>query len=296
MIGLVGAVDRRERMKRGTLSVLVATGASMGLAPVALADYTNNILITGYWPQTNNMLRPFSTNSAQNPDGWVGENWQGQGWDIHGYFPEFPGGPISPGFWGKGEGDFEVDYQDTHADWNRIIGEIQPAAIITFSRGRAGSNWEIEGRLRWWSPNQWLNDYEGVLKPTADMAIFDDLTPLEFYDSALPVDDILQAVADTGAVDSVFIDQAGGGRFLSEFIGMHGMWNHLMNEGEDSVARSFAAGHIHVGIDTPLAAAEIATEATLMALTNHLNEIVPAPGSALLLAGGLAGLSARRRR
>ena len=46
------------------------------LIPIARADFTNNIMLTGYWPQTNNMLRAFSTNPDQNPDGWIGENWE----------------------------------------------------------------------------------------------------------------------------------------------------------------------------------------------------------------------------
>lgn len=273
--------------------VLLALGGIVATAGSAWADYTNNILITGYWPQTNNMVRQFSTNPAQNPS-WQGGNWEGRGYNIHSYFPEFPDGEISPGQWGKGEGDFEVDYQDTHADWVRIVDEIKPAAIITFSRGSSGSNWELEGRLRMWSPTQWINDYEGARRPTADMAIFDDMAP-GFYDSALPLEAISQAVLDEGAISNVFTDTLGGGRFLSEFIGMHGLWYHQMNSGEDAAYRSFAAGHIHVGIDTPLEAAERSTEATLRALTEYLDTVVPTPGTVgVFIAAGL--VAGRRRR
>jgi len=65
---------------------------------------TPNIMITGYWPPTNEMLRQFSNNPAQNPNGWVGGDWEGRGYNIYAFFPEFPQGL------GKGEGDFEVDY------------------------------------------------------------------------------------------------------------------------------------------------------------------------------------------
>ena len=56
------------------------------------ADYTNNIMITGYWPPTNEMVRHFSNNPVQNPGGWVGGNWEGRGYDIYAFFPEFPHG------------------------------------------------------------------------------------------------------------------------------------------------------------------------------------------------------------
>ena len=47
-----------------------------------MPDYTNNILLTGYWPPTNHMLRQFSTDPEQNPGGWRGRNWRGHGFDI----------------------------------------------------------------------------------------------------------------------------------------------------------------------------------------------------------------------
>ena len=36
------------------------------------AENPHNIMLTGYWPPTNDMLRKFSTNQKQNPDGWEG--------------------------------------------------------------------------------------------------------------------------------------------------------------------------------------------------------------------------------
>ena len=40
------------------------------------------ILLTGYWPPTNEMLRRFSTNPLQNPAGWIGEDWEQRGFDV----------------------------------------------------------------------------------------------------------------------------------------------------------------------------------------------------------------------
>ncbi|GAB5495905.1 MAG: hypothetical protein Phyf2KO_09850 [Phycisphaerales bacterium] len=265
------------------------------LAPAASAqsNYTNNILLTGYWPQTNNMLRQFSTNPDQNPDGWAGENWNNSGYNIYAYFPEFPGqtGPS----WGQGQGDFEVDYQDTSADWEAILPTINPAAIMTFSRGAAGSNWELEGRLQMHERRRWLPDYDGDRRPTKDMPVFQALTPGEWYDSSLPMDEIMADINGQDFGVDAFIDNNGGGRFLSEFIGLHGLM-HMINNGSDSDYQTFAAGHIHVGIDTTLEDAERATEITLNNLTSHLDLVIPSPPGGAAFIALTATAFVRRRR
>ena len=267
---------------------LIAQGA------MAQQNYTKNILLTGYWPQTNNMLRGFSTNATQNPGGWIGENWNNSGYNVYSFFPEFPGqsGPN----WGQGEGDFEVDYQDTSADWARILPEINPAAIMTFSRGGAGSNWELEGRLQMHERRRWFNDYDGDRKPTKDMPIFQTLMPTQWYDSSLPMDAIMADINDEDFGVDAFIDNNGGGRFLSEFIGLHGLMHKINNDTAAAEFRTFAAGHIHVGIDTTLEAAERATEISLNNLTSYLDQVIPSPpGGAALLACGAMALVRRRR-
>lgn len=271
------------------LSVALFTGS------VAAQDnFTKNILLTGYWPQTNNMLRGFSTNPDQNPGGWIGENWNNSGYNVYAFFPEFPGqtGPN----WGQGVGDFEIDYQDTSADWARILPEINPAAIMTFSRGAPGSNWELESRLQMREGRGWQSDFTAPTRPTSDMPIFETLTPGEWYDSSLPMDAILSAVDSAGIGVDAFIDNTGGGAFLSEFIGLHGLMHKINNDAPGAEFRTFAAGHIHVGIDTTLEAAELATEITLSELTTYLDTVIPSPpGGAVLLAFGARALVRRRR-
>ena len=46
-----------------------------------------NVMITGYWPPTNEMLRRFSPDPVQNPDGWIGGNWEGRGFNVYAFFP-----------------------------------------------------------------------------------------------------------------------------------------------------------------------------------------------------------------
>lgn len=251
------------------LLVLVA------IAPAAaLAAYTNNILITGYWPPTNEMVRHFSTSPVQNPAGWLGENWEGRGYNIHSYFPEFPAGI------GKGEGDLEVDYQDTSADWARITAEIQPVAIITFSRGGIDRSWEIEAKQR--NLATWIDDFEAPFQPTP--APPDNSVPAgTIRDSTLPMRDIRDAV-NAGTTLNARIDRNGfGGGFLSEFIAYHGVWYQSMHADPSDDAWSVAAGHIHVGSQVTIAQGRIATEISLRELIRYVDTIVPEPSSGLLL-------------
>ncbi|MEO1585313.1 MAG: hypothetical protein AAFR96_12185 [Planctomycetota bacterium] len=260
----------------------------VSLHAAAQNNFTNNILITGYWPPTNEGVRQFSTNPSQNPGGWQGGDWRGRGYDVHSYFPEFPNGV------GQGEGDFEVDYQDTMADWDRIVEEINPVAIITFSRGRRGRNWEIEGQLQMQAPEDWLPDYSAPTLPDASMPIFDDLVPGEFYPSTLPTQAIQDAVLESGILPRTFIDDEGGGAFLSEFIGLLGTRHQLLNGGPDAEHRTFAAGHIHVGIATSDEVATQAAEISIETLIDYLDTVVPSPSSAAVFAA--AGVFASRRR
>ncbi|MBL8760834.1 MAG: hypothetical protein JNL50_05965 [Phycisphaerae bacterium] len=275
--------------------VMAACMAAGVFAPAADAGHTNNILITGYWPPTNWMVSRFSTNPELNPEGWIGANWEGRGYNVYSYFPTF--NPDDGPNWGKGTGDFEVDYQDTSADWGRIANEIKPCAIVTFSRGNPGSNWEVESRLKMRSPNGWFPDYVEPKRPDADMPIYDDLVANQIVPSTLPMQGIVDAVKASGAIGNAYIDTGSGfgGGFLSEFIGLHGEWYNLQHSGVNDPYRNFAAGHVHVGIDTPLESANSATKTTLRVLTDYLDTVVPAPGTAVVVCLGLVSMSRRRR-
>ena len=45
------------------------------------------VMVTGYWPPTNEMVRHFSQDADLNPSGWKGENWEGLGYDVVSFFP-----------------------------------------------------------------------------------------------------------------------------------------------------------------------------------------------------------------
>lgn len=258
-------------------------------APAAVADHTRNIMITGYWPPTNEIVRPFSTSPAQNPGGWQGGNWEGRGYDIYSFFPEFPSGI------GKGEGDFEVDYQDTSEDFWRIVAEVKPVAIMTFSRGSAGKGWELEYRSR--NLDQWIDDYEAPFQPTPSPP--DPTLPAgAIRYSSLPMLQIRDAVRAAGIDVNPFIDFSStsfGGGFVSEFMAYHGTWYKDMNDDPDAAFRCYSAGHIHVGTGVSVASGRAALDVSLREMTRYLDLVIPAPGPWTVLLGGTL-IAARRRR
>lgn len=284
----------RRRLGR-TLVALFAVAAAPTLAT---AGQTNNILITGYWPPTNEMLRAFSRDPAQNPGTWVGENWEGRGFNVHAHFPEFPGGTgVNP--WGNG--DFEVDYQDTAADWLRITEALKPVAIITFSRASTQREWQLEPAYqRFRNPGeanppgrtipQYVSDGRDTLYPTNVPMTAEPVGRVRH--STLPmqriVDDVKAAyplltdidphiAAYNPATPDTF-DY--GGAYLSGYIGYHGAWYHDQNAAPDAPFRNFAAGHIHVGRNLNLAIAEASAKISIRALIDHIAPMLPRAGDA----------------
>lgn len=259
------------------------------LATGARADHTRNILLVGYWPPSNEMLRPFSTSPEQNPDGWIGHNWEGRGYNIYSYFPEFPNGL------GQGVGDFEVDYQDSSEDWARVTRELHPVAIITFSRSNTIRGWELEpAHQRFRLPGEsspkgrnvpfYTQDYTAprypVNVPIADEQVGNIRT------SALPMGAIVQAVSAqlSPSLIDPFIPPYDpnnpdtydfGGSFLSGFMGYMGLWYHDQHMEPDDRWRCAGAGHIHVGMATAVPVGVAATQITLRVLIDHVTAQIP---------------------
>lgn len=283
------------------------------LAAPALAGNTKNILVTGYWPPTNEMLRQFSADPVINPGGWVGMNWEGRGYNIYAYFPEFPDGPTGTCMqlgdscsWGAGEGDMTVDYQDATADFESFLAAHKPVAIMTTSRANCQLCWEMEPaykRFRLRTESVFTVDpYGNALVPNYSNDYSDDpdfnepfgLGPMEdpvglVRDSNLPEQAIVDAVA--AELGTVVIDpfvqtysgdpaSPGGfdfaGAFLSGYAGYMGTRYRDMNNAEDAEFRCVMAGHIHVGqgLWFDLETAIAATEISLREVIRATNQIL----------------------
>jgi hypothetical protein len=261
----------------GSLGALLITSCA------AAGGERPKVLLTGYWPPSNEAIRRFSTNPVQNPQGWIGENWEGRGYDVVSYFPEF----LRPncGNCGKGTGDLEVDYQDTSNDFWAIANEVRPVAIITFSRGFPNVSWEAE--MNQFNRAAWFPDYLAPTTPNPsppDASVPAGALRL----STLPVEAIVAAVeAAAPSLDAYICFTQDGGGFLSEFIAYHGVWYQSLHADPNDPDRCVAAGHVHVGGQIPWPTAQIAAAATLRAVLDYVDSILVSPGD--LDGDGLVG-------
>lgn len=226
-----------------------------------------NILLTGFWPPTNRMLRKFSTNPKQNPDGWKGRNWESRGYDVYAFFPEFPGGTESNP---KGNGDFEVDYQDISKDFWRITNNIHPIAILSYGRG--GSAWQLEYNAR--NLSKWRADYSEPNQPTP--APPDDSVPAEYLcHSSLPVSAIADAINNAEIGVEAYVDFEGfPGAFLCGFMAYHDAWYQRLHSDESDPNRCLVAGFTHVGGNIDVNDAARACEIGLRTTINYLDSLL----------------------
>ncbi len=270
--GWVGDVSKGPRFNRSTRPV---------------------VLLTGYWPPTNEGVRQFSTDPLKNPLGWQGSNWENRGYDVISYFPEFN----NPNCFscGKGHGDLEVDYQDTTLDFWTFVHNLQPIAIITFSRGFIDRSWEVE--INQYNRTAWIPDYLDPRYP--DLLPPDGSRPADaLIESSLPVQDIVDAINNAGLNINGYVNWTGdGGGFLSEFIAYNGVWYRDDRSSPAHPNWCVAAGHVHVGGNLDWPTTTTAVEITLREVTDYVDTVVAAtvcqtdlgyggPGTALLTVCG----------
>jgi len=260
----VRAIDRHPNLRAG------AEGERrQPLPPLAAVGSNPAIMLTGYWPPTNEAVRRFSPDPVQNPAGWIGQNWENRGYDVYAYFPEFT--PPNCSNCGKGSGDFEVDYQDTSSDFWSIANALQPIAIMTFSRGSGSGLWEVE--MNQYNRTVWFGDYMAPTQPTP--APPDASVPAGFLrPSSLPVHDIVNAVNGAGLGLNAFICFSGdGGGFLSEFIAYHGVWYRDLHQSPTDPNWCIAGGHIHVSPNISWPVARQAAQVSLRSLIQHVDSV-----------------------
>ena len=231
------------------------------------------ILLTGYWPPTNEMIRHFSQNEALNQNGWQGDNWENRGYDIISYFPEFSDPDCLS--CGQGFGDIEVDYQDTSDDFWPITAQHNPIGLITFSRGYMDQSWELEYNA--YNRTNWVNDFTSPFLPTPNPP---DSNEDAFYlrNSNLPMNEIVNAISALNIGLNPYIDVTGDpGHYVSEFMAYHGTWYRDLNQFNNTQS-CIAGGHIHVGGYIDVNIAKIATEESIRTLLNYLDSFIYTPG------------------
>ena len=232
----------------------------------------NKILLTGYWPPSNEGIRSFSQNHLLNPNGWIGGNWENRGYDIVSYFPIFTDPDCES--CGQGYGYLEVDYQDTSEDWWNIIDSINPIAIITFSRGYIDYSWELE--WQYFNYFYWTADFTEPFYPTP--APPDSSLPINTRRySSIPMDSIVSQIASSGLGLTPYIDYTqGAGAYLSEYMGYHGVWHKAKMDSANIPC--IVAGHVHVGGLIDWDTAQQAVAITLREVIKVVDEYRSLPG------------------
>jgi len=234
------------------------------------------ILLTGYWPPTNEMIRHFSQDENLNPLGWQGDNWENRGYDIISYFPEFSNPDCSS--CGQGFGTLEVDYQDTSQDFWPIFNDHRPIATITFSRGYMDQSWELEFNA--YNRFSWINDFTSPFQPTPSPPDTDESVMFE-RNSNLPINEIINAIDNMEIGLNPYVDLNGDpGGYVSEFMAYHGTWYRDLNLNGDE--KCLTAGHIHVGGLINTQTAVEATNQTVRTLIDYLDQFTYIPGDANL--------------
>lgn len=216
-----------------------------------------NIVLIGYWPPTNEMVREFSPHPEQNLHGWQGANWENRGYNIYSFFPEFPDGV------GKGQGDFQVDYQNTSQDFWSIVPPFQPVAVLSFGRASHNRDWEIELITR--NLTSWGGDFLAPFFPTPsppDASLGADL----WRTSRFPSDDIVRALKREAPSINPFADSDGAGAYLCEFLGYHLSWYRELN-----LRQAKFAAHTHIGSESALPDLKSALKVSLRALIESLD-------------------------
>ena len=220
-----------------------------------LDDELPNIMLTGYWDPTGQMIAPFSNDTYLNPDGWKGENWEDRGYNIYSFFP-------TPGTY---NGTFEIDYQDTWGDFWSITAQVKPIAIISFGAGIGP--WEIEYNAR--NLDTWVPDKKPPKQPTPCPP--DSTVPVGYArHSTLPVQEIEDAVNEQTSINAWVDWEDNPGAFLCEYMAYLGMWYQSIHK-NDVLHPCKAAGFIHVDSETLLEYAMETTNITIRETIEYLS-------------------------
>ncbi len=240
-------------------------GCLLLLAVAGLAEGRPVVMLTGYWAPTAEMIYRFSDNPELNPEGWIGEDWEGRGYDIYAFFPAF----------NVNTREFEVDYQATWSDFWARTDEYHPEIIISFGATDNGP-WEIEYRAvnrTNWDPDDIEPYYPTPNPPDSTIA------GGESRYATLPLYNIRNAVNEQTATHA-WVDSYGDpGSFLCNYIAYLGMWYQAQHAEEDDEHYCRAAGFIHVNGEMPLLEATVATQVTLRAVFDYYENIADLAGS-----------------
>ncbi len=198
---------------------------------------SKNIVLTGFWHPTNEILRPFSAHPTTNPDGWQGGNWRGLGYDIFSFFPE-----IDAGNRGVGIGNFRVDFASVFNDFIHVTEAFKPITMIGFGFApHANMRFEMNYPAKF---QKWFERGEipTVVEEKTRYAIQDSLKTSKTFYSTLPVKKIKSRIDALGLKNfqTEINDLGDPGEYLCAFLSYLLGWYHSEN-----LATNQMSGFIH---------------------------------------------------
>lgn len=245
--------------------------------------YTKNILLIGYWPPTNIMLKQFSRSPRQNEGDYRGLNWEGLGYNIFAFFPDFEDGDVftydrSGPTYPVGTGNFKVDYQDTLRDFNWCVQYYKPCAIISFSR--MGDWEEIVLEPGHMVCEEWAPDMNPPSQPNKSLPYrLNYFTGLgeagSWLSQSLPRDKIVEVATANDDLEGLRIRASRTtetiGDFLSNYIGALGAKYRADHGYVNRGYQCRASGHVHVGGGTPVEKVKLFSEIALRETIKHID-------------------------
>lgn len=208
-----------------------------------------NVVLTGYWPPSNQMLAEFSTDKQLNPAGWKGKNWRGLGYDVYSFFPK-------------------LDYQGTRADFALTTQAYKPIAIICYGTTTQGT-WEIEQNAT--VNPQW--NTELCQPPLPDINELRQMFPANVSARmSLPAHDIAKAVnaAPLGIAARVNAD-GDAGTFLCNYIALLAVAYQKQHNTPNALDYCAVAGFIHIGAHVSVTQARAAQRVVLATVLRYIS-------------------------
>lgn len=318
---------RNDRNRRWVAVLALALLSSLLCGGVGFAAYTNNILLTGYWPPTGGeggMLNQWLYD-PYNPETWQGANWNNSGFDVYALYPTFPGGTGSNP---RGDGFFEIHYDSVYEDFAGVtttgmwvdhsltedpvwMDPLNPVAILSYGQGNGP--WEIEHNARNLTRRNWYRtSYSGRPDQKPDLTLPNNET-LSASDLSSDMATLYQNVEDAVnaanlpgiGTGGAWVDWNGNpGAFLCEYMAFLGLDYYYWN-GPDAAEYDpdappyendytvYATSFTHLGGNVPVSsgatATEISLDETIWFLSNTLppGNPAPIPSSAWLLGSAL---------
>lgn len=110
------------------------------------------------------MLKQFKSDKQGSQGEYITENYNSSGYQVVVIAPTFAG-KTEPN-WGRGDGKWTVDYQDTSTVFWKLMQEYKPIAVMTTSRNVDKHDWVFEIGAKNLKRDDWvLLSFNGTRKP-----------------------------------------------------------------------------------------------------------------------------------